>query len=239
MTIPAPPAKVHHRKCWKTLPKSIRPPIVGAPSIVDAQDVETCRMSDVFQVCSWYVYHQHVSSCIFSNDIYIHLIYISSILLHVLTLHPKPTSRGNPSFLAWDRYRPHQALVIHGASALFVEIKFGHFCKVQVRYQNTYTVTRLFQPISVCFRISYSLDKTLYIYIESTVCKAGPMLRHICPSGAWTNKRRMTKPQCRDNRHTVSAYAGSGEPSLKDEKRNNVHLNETSEIWINITCSYM
>ena len=75
-------------------------------------------MSDVFQVCSWYVYHQHVLSCIFSNDIYIHLIYISSNLLHVLTLHSNPTSRGNPTFLAWDRYRPHQALVIHGASAL-------------------------------------------------------------------------------------------------------------------------
>lgn len=54
----------------------------------------------------------------FQMTIYIHLIYISSNLLHVLTLHSNPTSRENPTFLAWDRYRPHQALVIHGASAL-------------------------------------------------------------------------------------------------------------------------
>lgn len=213
MTIPAPPAKVHHRKmledtpqihkasnCWSTKHR-------GRTGRRNLLDVGCLRyVHDMFIINMFY--HAFFKWHLYTFNIH----FIEST--PVLTLHPNPTSRGNSTFLAWDRYRPHQALVIHGASALFVEIKFGHFCKVQVRYQSTYTVTRLYQPISVCSAFPIILTKQSRD--ESAVCKTGPMLRHICQSGAWTNKRRMTKPQCRDNRHTVSAYAGTGEPSFKD-----------------------
>lgn len=117
MTIPAPPAKVHHRKmledtpqihkasnCWSTKHR-------GRTGRRNLLDVGCLRyVHDMFIINMFY--HAFFKWHLYTFNIH----FIEST--PVLTLHPNPTSRGNSTFLAWDRYRPHQALVIHGASAL-------------------------------------------------------------------------------------------------------------------------